>query len=115
MKNFSVHQETSRVSLPETVDNLAAFGAPKDCVGVNDWDNKEKQSHLNVTIFKKIKKWSCAIDSSPNSIIQGDNLSVLSALTSTHSGKVKCTYIDPPIITAKFTTITKTRWAMKNG
>lgn len=39
---------------------------------------------------------------SENMLIQGDNLDALKALLPYYAGKVKCIYIDPPVLNYKF-------------
>ncbi len=46
--------------------------------------------------FKRIVKWSAGTPSSGNTIIHGDNLSVLAKLAEIQPGSVKCAYLDPP-------------------
>nr|WP_197478236.1 site-specific DNA-methyltransferase [Luteibacter rhizovicinus] len=46
--------------------------------------------------FKRVKKWSSGPEGSQNAIVHGDNLGVLRELAQTHSGAVKCVYLDPP-------------------
>lgn len=46
--------------------------------------------------MQRVAKWSAGLSGTGNALIQGDNLEVLKLLAKTHSGKVKCAYLDPP-------------------
>jgi adenine-specific DNA-methyltransferase len=46
--------------------------------------------------LQRIAKWSAGMPYSGNSLIQGDNLKVLSKLVAARPASIKCAYLDPP-------------------
>jgi len=46
--------------------------------------------------LERVAKWSAGRHGTGNALIQGDNLEILKVLARTHSGTVKCAYLDPP-------------------
>lgn len=47
-------------------------------------------------VMRRIEKWSAGVSGTGNALIHGDNLAALKLLTKTHTGAVKCAYLDPP-------------------
>ena len=46
--------------------------------------------------MKRVAKWSVGSQGTGNTLIHGDNLKALKLLAKTHTGVVKCAYLDPP-------------------
>jgi adenine-specific DNA-methyltransferase len=60
------------------------------------WVGKDSSPVIEPRILIKDATLSHGDPDSENMLIHGDNLLALKALESSHSGKVKCVYIDPP-------------------
>lgn len=67
-----------------------------------DWLNKEESvraaQQVPYRLLEPVPELSYGDKSSPNMLIQGDNLDALKALLPHYAGKVKCIFIDPPLI-----------------
>ncbi|MFA1562558.1 site-specific DNA-methyltransferase [Aliivibrio fischeri] len=65
-----------------------------------NWLNKEQAvitaRNCSYRLLEHIPELSYGESNTENMIIQGDNLEALKALIPTHSGRIKCIYIDPP-------------------
>jgi adenine-specific DNA-methyltransferase len=65
-----------------------------------NWLNKEQAvttaKNCSYRLLNQVPELSYGDQDTDNMIIQGDNLEALKSLIPTHTGKVKCIYIDPP-------------------
>ena len=65
-----------------------------------NWLNKEQAlttaRDCPYRLVELVPELSYGESDTDNMLIQGDNLDALKALIPTHSGKVKCIFIDPP-------------------
>jgi len=70
-----------------------------------EWPGKKEALHLIQTLssatLKPCRAESVNFDTTENLFIEGDNLEVLKLLQTSHYGKVKMIYIDPPYNTGK--------------
>lgn len=62
-------------------------------------NKKSAKLSINISLpfdFEYIAKYSYGQKDTGNLILQGDNLSILKAITSVFEGRIRCIYIDPP-------------------
>lgn len=79
-----------------------------------NWIGKDKviNHHQDVAFRILEHRYAHGAENSGNMIIHGDNLDALKALLPQYEGRVKCIYIDPPIIQAtRVGYITTGRWS----
>ena len=66
-----------------------------------NWIGKDDEPKLEPRILVRDSGLSFGSPSSENMLIHGDNLLALKALEASHSGQIKCVYIDPPYNTGQ--------------
>lgn len=60
-------------------------------------ESVQSQNSMDLSnAMQRIEKWSAGTPETGNALIHGDNLKALNLLGNTHSGSVKCVYLDPP-------------------
>ncbi|MEW5903332.1 MAG: site-specific DNA-methyltransferase [Pseudomonadota bacterium] len=96
-RDYDNYTKDELIRLIRERDRKPRFGL----VWERDEIDHDKSLNNDFVVLEHDPELSCGQEPYGNLVIEGDNFDALRYLTMTHSGRVKCIYIDPPYNTGK--------------